>query len=145
MVLILLGNFCFKCLLYLSTKHADYMAAAFNNAGVKALSVHSQSKVRRNDALKQLEQRQVEVLFTVDLFNEGTDLPSIDTILMLRPSDSKILFLQQLGRGLRTLEGKTHLVVLDFIGNHHSFLNKPYALLHETTPTGVVKKLKKHV
>ena len=127
----------------ISTKHADYMAAAFNNAGVKALSVHSQSKVRRNDALKQLEQRQVEVLFTVDLFNEGTDLPSIDTILMLRPSDSKILFLQQLGRGLRTLEGKTHLVVLDFIGNHHSFLNKPYALLHETTPTGVVKKLKK--
>ncbi len=62
---------------------------------------------------------------------------------MLRPSDSKILFLQQLGRGLRTLEGKTHLVVLDFIGNHHSFLNKPYALLHETTPSGVVKKLKK--
>ncbi|MEL0606265.1 DEAD/DEAH box helicase family protein [Pseudoalteromonas undina] len=127
----------------ISTKHADYMADAFNKAGVKALSVHSQSKVRRNDALKQLEQRQVEVLFTVDLFNEGTDLPSIDTILMLRPSDSKILFLQQLGRGLRTLEGKTHLVVLDFIGNHHSFLNKPYALLHETTPTGVVKKLKK--
>ena len=127
----------------ISTKHADYMAAAFNKAGVKALSVHSQSKVRRNEALKQLEQRKVEVLFTVDLFNEGTDLPSIDTILMLRPSDSKILFLQQLGRGLRTLEGKTHLVVLDFIGNHHSFLNKPYALLHETTPTGVVKKLKK--
>jgi len=127
----------------ISTKHADYMADAFNKAGVKALSVHSQSKVRRNDALKQLEQRQVEVLFTVDLFNEGTDLPSIDTILMLRPSDSKILFLQQLGRGLRTLEGKTHLVVLDFIGNHHSFLNKPYALLHETTLSGVVKKLKK--
>ncbi|WP_417436815.1 DEAD/DEAH box helicase family protein [Idiomarina abyssalis] len=127
----------------ISTKHADYMADAFNKAGVKALSVHSQSKVRRNEALKQLEQRQVEVLFTVDLFNEGTDLPSIDTILMLRPSDSKILFLQQLGRGLRTLEGKTHLVVLDFIGNHHSFLNKPYALLHETTPSGVVKKLKK--
>ncbi|MEG3758681.1 DEAD/DEAH box helicase family protein [Pseudoalteromonas carrageenovora] len=127
----------------ISTKHADYMAAAFNKAGVKALSVHSQSKVRRNEALKQLEQRQVEVLFTVDLFNEGTDLPSIDTILMLRPSDSKILFLQQLGRGLRTLEGKTHLVVLDFIGNHHSFLNKPYALLHEATPSGVIKKLKK--
>ena len=127
----------------ISTKHADYMAAAFNKAGVKALSVHSQSKVRRNEALKQLEQRQVEVLFTVDLFNEGTDLPSIDTILMLRPSDSKILFLQQLGRGLRTLEGKTHLVVLDFIGNHHSFLNKPYALLHESTPSRVLKKLKK--
>lgn len=127
----------------ISTKHADYMADAFNKSGVKALAVHSQSKVRRNDALQQLEQHHVEVLFTVDLFNEGTDLPSIDTILMLRPSDSKILFLQQLGRGLRTIEGKTHLVVLDFIGNHHSFLNKPYALLHETNPSGVVKKLKK--
>lgn len=126
----------------ISTKHADYMAEVFNQAGIKALSVHSKSAMRRNDALNQLEKQKVEVLFTVDLFNEGTDLPSIDTILMLRPSDSKILFLQQLGRGLRTFLGKSHLVVLDFIGNHHSFLNKPYALLHECTPTGVVNKLK---
>ncbi|MGS0756790.1 DEAD/DEAH box helicase, partial [Roseateles sp. GG27B] len=66
--------------------------------------------------------------FSVDLFNEGVDLPSIDTVLMLRPTESKILFLQQLGRGLRRCEGKSHLVVLDFIGNHQSFLHKPQAL-----------------
>ncbi len=127
----------------ISTKHADYMAEAFNRAGVRAASVHSQSELRRNEALKLLEQKKLDVLFTVDLFNEGTDLPAIDTILMLRPSDSKILFLQQLGRGLRTNQGKTHLVVLDFIGNHHSFLNKPYALLNEASAKGVVSKLKK--
>lgn len=126
-----------------STKHADYMTAAFKKAGVKALSVHSQSTVRRNEALRMLETQAVEVLFTVDLFNEGTDLPCIDTILMLRPSESKILFLQQLGRGLRLYEEKSHLVVLDFIGNHHSFLNKPCALLQESSATGVVRKLQK--
>ena len=64
----------------------------------------------------------------MDLFSEGVDLPSIDTVLMLRPTESKILFLQQLGRGLRRFEGKEKLVVLDFIGNHHSFLHKPQAL-----------------
>jgi superfamily II DNA or RNA helicase len=68
------------------------------------------------------------VVFSVDLFNEGVDLPSIDTVMMLRPTESKILFLQQLGRGLRRSDGKQHLVVLDFIGNHHSFLQKPQAL-----------------
>ncbi len=112
----------------ISTKHADFMAESFVKQGIKAVSVHSQSVVRRNDALNQLANGEIEVLFSVDLFNEGTDLPAIDTILMLRPSDSKILFLQQLGRGLRLFENKSHLVVLDFIGNHHSFLNKPAAL-----------------
>jgi superfamily II DNA or RNA helicase len=70
----------------------------------------------------------LQVIFSVDLFNEGVDLPSIDTVLMLRPTESKILFLQQLGRGLRRSEGKQHLVVLDFIGNHQAFLGKPQAL-----------------
>jgi hypothetical protein len=74
----------------------------------------------------------------VDLFNEGVDVPIIDTILMIRPTESKILFLQQLGRGLRKSEqtGKNKLVVVDFIGNHKSFLNKPSALLN----TGENKK-----
>ena len=68
------------------------------------------------------------MIFSVDLFNEGVDLPAIDTVMMLRPTESKILFLQQLGRGLRRHAGKRHLVVLDFIGNHKGFLNKPQAL-----------------
>ena len=125
-----------------STKHADFMAEQFNHIGINALSVHAKSKTRRNDALAQLEAGKIEVLFSVDLFNEGTDLPAIDTILMLRPSDSKILFLQQLGRGLRLHEGKEHLVVLDFIGNHHSFLNKPYALFGSSSIRGLVNKMR---
>mgnify|MGYP000353492753 CR=1 FL=1 len=125
----------------ISTKHADYMADYFNKAGIKALAVHSQSEVRRNEALKQLDDQKVEILFAVDLFNEGTDLPSIDTVMMLRPSESKILFLQQLGRGLRLFEDKTHLVVLDFIGNHHSFLNKPFALLNSDSVKSLISKV----
>ena len=125
----------------ISTKHADYMAKQFNKAGIRALSVHANSKIRRNEALTQLQDGAIEVLFSVDLFNEGTDLPAIDTILILRPSDSKILFLQQLGRGLRLHENKTHLVVLDFIGNHHSFLNKPLALLGRSSVKELVTKI----
>jgi phage repressor protein C with HTH and peptisase S24 domain len=83
----------------------------------------------RGDALEQLSDSRLQVIFSVDLFNEGVDLPAIDTVMMLRPTESKILFLQQLGRGLRKADGKDKLVVLDFIGNHHSFLHKPQALL----------------
>ncbi|ABM04244.1 type III restriction enzyme, res subunit [Psychromonas ingrahamii 37] len=126
----------------ISVKHADYMAESFNNAGIKAVSVHSKSEIRRNEALTQLQNGTLEVMFSVDLFNEGTDLPALDTILMLRPSNSKILFLQQLGRGLRLHKNKTHLVVLDFIGNHHSFLNKPYALFGSSTIPVLIKKVK---
>ncbi|MDP5253007.1 MULTISPECIES: DEAD/DEAH box helicase family protein [unclassified Vibrio] len=112
----------------ISTKHADYMAEQFNlhfaDQGFRALSVHSHSPVRRNEALDLLDKGEVDVLFSVDLFNEGTDLPSIDTVLMVRPTESNIIFIQQLGRGLRRHANKSKLVVLDFIGNHRSFLNK---------------------
>ena len=115
----------------ISKKHADFMADYFVRQGVKAVSVHSDSDTRRNDALTQLEQGAIEIVFSVDLFNEGVDLPSIDTVLMLRPTESKIVFLQQLGRGLRSSEAtkKEKLMVLDFIGNHVSFFKKPEALL----------------
>jgi superfamily II DNA or RNA helicase/HKD family nuclease len=112
-----------------STRHADFMAAQFGQAGVAAAAVYSGSKLSRGDALAQLLDGRLTVIFSVDLFNEGVDLPSIDTVMMLRPTESKILFLQQLGRGLRKADGKERLVVLDFIGNHHSFLHKPSALL----------------
>ena len=72
---------------------------------------------------------ELEVVFAVDLFNEGLDAPHVDTVLMLRPTESPVVFLQQLGRGLRTSPGKEHLVVVDFIGNHRSFLLKPRTLL----------------
>ncbi|HFQ4975322.1 TPA: DEAD/DEAH box helicase family protein [Vibrio vulnificus] len=111
-----------------SKKHADFMAQHFNQTfadkGLRALSVHSDSSIRRNEALSMLDKGEIQILFSVDLFNEGTDLPSIDTVLMLRPTESNIVFIQQLGRGLRRHKDKSHLVVLDFIGNHRSFLNK---------------------
>lgn len=111
-----------------SVKHADYMAAQFSQAGVAAAAVYVGSALGRAQALEQLEAGNLQVVFSVDLFNEGMDLPSIDTVLMLRPTESKILFLQQLGRGLRRHPGKQRLVVLDFIGNHQGFLGKPQAL-----------------
>jgi hypothetical protein len=111
-----------------STTHADFMAERFRKEGIRAASVYAGSTLDCGDALEQLERGDLQVLFSVDLFNEGVDLPAIDTVMMLRPTESKILFLQQLGRGLRRQAGKRHLVVLDFIGNHKGFLNKPQAL-----------------
>ena len=111
-----------------SVAHAEFIAVQFNKAGIESAAVYSGSKVGRSEALERLKSGRLKVLFSVDLFNEGVDMPSVDTILMLRPTESKILFLQQLGRGLRLSDDKTHLVVLDFIGNHHSFLQKPQAL-----------------
>lgn len=123
----------------ISKKHADYMAEYFQDHGYKAVSVHSDSAMRRNDALSKLERAEIDIIFSVDLFNEGVDLPTIDTVLMLRPTESKIIFLQQLGRGLRIHAQKEKLVVLDFIGNHLSFFRKPEALFN----VGVSKKARR--
>lgn len=124
----------------ISRKHADFMAAYFQQQGIAAAAVYQGSELRRNAALSQLEQGKLAVIFSVDLFNEGTDLPSIDTLLMLRPTESKILFLQQLGRGLRqsTATGKQYLQVVDFIGNHRSFLLKPATLFNHSSAKTLV-------
>lgn len=111
-----------------SVRHAEYMAEQFRKEGIAAVAVYSGATISRGDSLLQLSEGRLQVIFSVDLFSEGVDLPSIDTVLMLRPTESKVLFLQQLGRGLRRFEGKEKLVVLDFIGNHHGFLHKPQAL-----------------
>ena len=111
-----------------SVSHAEYMAAQFEKAGITSAAVYSGSAVGRSEALEHLRDGRLSVIFSIDLFNEGVDLPSIDTVMMLRPTESKILFLQQLGRGLRRAEVKQHLIVLDFIGNHQRFLQKPQAL-----------------
>ena len=111
-----------------SVRHAEFMARQFQLHNIEAAAVYAGSALARGEALEQLADGRLKVIFSVDLFNEGVDLPAIDTVLMLRPTESKILFLQQLGRGLRIAEGKERLVVLDFIGNHHSFLHKSQAL-----------------
>jgi superfamily II DNA or RNA helicase/SOS-response transcriptional repressor LexA len=111
-----------------SRSHADFMAERFRREGIRAEAVYRGSTLERSAALEQLEQGGLQVIFSVDLFNEGVDLPAIDTVMMLRPTESKVLFLQQLGRGLRLHPDKERLIVLDFIGNHQGFLNKPQAL-----------------
>ncbi len=113
-----------------SIRHADFMAERFCQLGVKAVSVYAGSSTSRGEALEQLADGRLQVVFSVDLFNEGVDLPGIDTVMLLRPTESKILFLQQIGRGLRNAPGKERRVILDFIGNHHSFLHKPQALFN---------------
>lgn len=104
-----------------SIAHAEFMATRFNAAGIPALAVSSRSSdEERVHALTALRNRQVNVLFAVDLFNEGVDLPELDTVLFLRPTESATVFLQQLGRGLRLADGKACLTVLDFIGQQHA-------------------------
>lgn len=97
--------------------HAHFMADRFNRAGINARVVTSRTTAdERQAAMDDLRDGKVQVLFTVDLFNEGVDIPSIDVVLMLRPTESATIFLQQLGRGLRKAPGKDVLTVLDFVG-----------------------------
>ncbi|WP_395690358.1 DUF3427 domain-containing protein [Nocardioides sp.] len=101
-------------------EHAKYMAAAFNEAGISARAVVGSDKPHeRASALMALRDGSVNALFTVDLFNEGLDIPNVDTILFLRPTESATVFLQQLGRGLRRTPEKSVLTVLDFVGLQH--------------------------
>lgn len=104
-----------------SIKHANIMTEAFLNAGIKAASVHTgegEYSEDRKIAVQKLINGELSILFVVDIFNEGVDIPEIDTVLFLRPTESYTVFLQQLGRGLRKNENKDATVVLDFIGNY---------------------------
>ncbi|WP_226582162.1 DEAD/DEAH box helicase [Halobacillus litoralis] len=101
--------------------HARFMAEQFNVRGYwsEFLSGEDSGEVRQK-AIEKLEDdaHPLQFLFTVDIFNEGVDIPSVNTVLMLRPTESPIVFIQQLGRGLRKYKQKQFLTVLDFIGNH---------------------------
>lgn len=113
-----------------TTAHADFMAASFAEAGVRAVAVHTgATSAPRRGSIERLRDGELDVVFSVDLFNEGLDVPNIDTVMMLRPTQSPVVFLQQLGRGLRRYQGKERLLVLDFIGNHRSFLDRPRLLV----------------
>ena len=102
-----------------SVEHARFMARVFNALGVASTAVWGDSpEHERREALQQLRDGKINVLFSVDLFNEGVDLPNVDTLLLLRPTDSPTLFLQQLGRGLRKANNKHSCLVLDFVGQH---------------------------
>ncbi|KGM57829.1 helicase [Lysobacter arseniciresistens ZS79] len=102
-----------------SVAHARFMADQFNAAGLPSIAVWAETPEQsRRGALSSLAAGDLRVVFSVDLFNEGVDVPSVDTLLLLRPTDSPTVFLQQLGRGLRREPGKSVCTVLDFVGQH---------------------------
>jgi superfamily II DNA or RNA helicase len=102
-----------------SVGHAHFMARRFTDLGLPSVALSATSRRdERSAALRDLADGKVRAVFTVDLFNEGIDIPSVDTLLLLRPTDSPTLFLQQLGRGLRKAAGKSACTVLDFVGTH---------------------------
>jgi len=107
-------------------RHAEFMAAEFQQYGMRADYLTSKSdQNHRNSVNKKLAQGDINYLFVVDIFNEGVDIPEIDTVLFLRPTESLTIFLQQLGRGLRLSVGKDYLTVFDFVAQIHK--NYDYA------------------
>jgi superfamily II DNA or RNA helicase len=103
-----------------SQEHAQLMAEKFHLAGLKADYLVSNRTENRKEIRNRLRNKEINYLFVVDIFNEGVDIPEIDTVLFLRPTESLTVFLQQLGRGLRLADGKDCLTVLDFVGNARS-------------------------
>lgn len=103
-----------------SIEHARFMARRFTEAGLPSEAVFSETSTdARHEAIARLRGGRLRVLFAVDLFNEGVDIPEVDTLLLLRPTESALVFIQQLGRGLRRHESKDCVTVLDFIGQSH--------------------------
>lgn len=105
-----------------SRAHAEEMAKEFCGRGIPSVAVYSNANgtysEERGKAIEKLKSGEIRVIFSVDMFNEGVDITSVDMVMFLRPTESPIVFLQQLGRGLRRSKGKEYLNVLDFIGNY---------------------------
>nr|WP_239550905.1 DEAD/DEAH box helicase family protein [Halanaerobacter jeridensis] len=119
-----------------SIDHARYMADHFNENNIRAVAVHSSAgqeeyDMERQEAVAKLEAGEIDIIFAVDIFNEGVDIPALDTVLFLRPTESYVVFLQQLGRGLRKYKEKEYLTVLDFIGNYKRAHYVPFLLAGE--------------
>ncbi|MBW0092814.1 DUF3427 domain-containing protein [Pseudonocardia sp. KRD-184] len=129
-----------------SVAHARYMAEVFNRKGIASLAVDGSTRAaERAEALRKLRSLEANCLFAADLFNEGLDLPEIDTVLFLRPTQSATVFLQQLGRGLRRARGKAVLTALDFIGQHRREFrfDVRYRALTGSTRKGLVEDVER--
>ena len=115
-----------------SKQHAEEMAKEFCRRGIEAVAVYSNAAGEfsedRDIAIEKLKNQEIRVIFSVDMFNEGVDIAALDMVMFLRPTESPIVFLQQLGRGLRTSKGKEYLNVLDFIGNYEKAGRAPLLL-----------------
>ena len=115
-----------------SRRHAEEMAKEFCKRGIEAVAVYSNADGEfsedRDKAIKKLKKQEIKMIFSVDMFNEGVDIATLDMVMFLRPTESPIVFLQQLGRGLRISKGKEYLNVLDFIGNYEKAGRAPLLL-----------------
>lgn len=121
--------------------HARYMATVFQRAGIPAQAVSGDTPSHeREQALRDLRDRRLNILFAADLFNEGLDMPEVDTVLFLRPTESATVFLQQLGRGLRRTKDKAVLTALDFVGHHRKEFrfDQKYRALTGSTRRGLI-------
>ncbi|MCQ6265130.1 DEAD/DEAH box helicase family protein [Fictibacillus sp. WQ 8-8] len=104
-----------------SIRQANFLSSHFNRKGYSTVSLNSKTVgISRGEAIKRLDTGFIDVIFTVDLFNEGVDIPSVDTLLFVRPTESLTVFTQQVGRGLRLFAGKEHCVIIDLIGNYRN-------------------------
>lgn len=123
-----------------SRQHAEKMAKEFCIRGIASVAVYSNADGEfsedREKAIEKLKNQEVKVIFSVDMFNEGLDIASLDLVMFLRPTESPVVFLQQLGRGLRIYKGKEYLNVLDFIGNYEKAGKAPLLLSGEKTFNG---------
>lgn len=116
-------------------EHAKFMSRKFEEVGLKSAYLVSENSRERENILHRFKAGEINYLFVVDIFNEGVDIPEIDTVLFLRPTESLTIFLQQLGRGLRLHDGKDVLTVLDFVGrarDEYNYENKFRALIGKT-------------
>lgn len=128
-----------------SVEHANFMADYFNNHGIPSICLTGFSAEEdRNNAKLKLVKGDIRIIFVVDIYNEGVDIPEVNTVLFLRPTESLTVFLQQLGRGLRLAENKDCLMVLDFIGQAHKKYNfeDKFAALLSNTNHSVQKEIK---
>lgn len=121
-----------------SIKHADYTTKQFNKHKIKSLALHSNTTTRK-ETIRKFVNDEIKVLCVVDIFNEGVDIPHIDTVMFLRPTESFAIFIQQLGRGLRTDNTKQKLTVIDFVGNYKNSHYK-YSYLTGLTPSDLENK-----
>ncbi len=119
-------------------EEAKALSEQFERRGFKSIALSGESSYeQRNGAIDRLESEdpanKIDYIFTVDIFNEGIDIPRVNQVIMLRPTQSAIIFVQQLGRGLRKAEGKEYLTVIDFIGNYSNNFLIPIALFGDTS------------
>ena len=123
-----------------SREHAEEMAKDFSSRGIQSVAVYSGDQgeyaEERSTAIRKLSDGDIRVIFSVDMFNEGVDITSLDMVMFLRPTESPVVFLQQLGRGLRMYRGKRYLNVLDFIGNYEKAGRVRFYLTGQLFATG---------